>query len=491
MLQIDVQNLTSRFRVPPSADVVAFIRLKLRYKIEGAQFLGKKSFYRKKPIDEYRYLYSKKTNAFPTGLLEEVLAILDENNCPYQVNDCRPDYPIKSPLALEKLHLRDYQLEAERLALEKKNGIIKIATGGGKTAIFTSLLGKLNGYKNVVFVRRQLLLLQTKRVLEEQLGIPIGQIGVGVVDIQDTTVAMIPTVSRALDQKYKFLKVEDDDEDDDTNLGEQERKQIADYLHACHSITIDECHCLPAESAQLVAKHSPNARYRWGFSATPWRGDGKDILITAATGPRLVDIDASYLIERKHLVPPHVFFLKTPKMGVPMSAQGDYQTVYKSLIVQNKGRNDLIIKTAFDAYQRFEHVLILVQQVEHGKALLKAFETDGVWAEYISGSSTILTREETIKRFRTRTRGILIGSSVLDEGIDVPEISVLINAAGGKSSARYYQKIGRCIRPHADKKRAVVIDFLDQDIKYMAKHAQARLDILQTERLYKIKIQGD
>jgi len=491
MLQIQVQNLTSRFVTPPSADVIASIRFKLRYKIEGAQFVARsRSRYSNRPIEEYKYLYNKKTHSFPSGLLNDVLEILNEYQLTFSILDQRPDYPIHSPLNLNKFILRDYQTDTEAKAFAAKNGVIKIATGGGKTAIFTSMLGKLNGYKNIVFVRRQLLLLQTIKILQEQLGVPIGQIGAGVIDIQNTTVAMIPTVARAVDASFSFQKSDEDDEDDNTIVNENERRLILEYLKECHSLIIDECHCLPAESAQLVSKHATQARYRWGFSATPWRGDGKDILIHAATGPRIVDIDASYLIDRKYLVAPHIFFLKTPPCNIPNKSQGQYQVVYKNLVVQNEARNNLILKHALEAYERSEHVLILVQQIEHGKILLDQLEQQGVWAEYISGSSTIITREETIQRFRSRTRAVLIGSSVLDEGIDIPEITVLINASGGKSSAKYYQKIGRCIRPFEDKKRAIVIDFLDQDIKYLSNHAQARLDILRTERLYKIKIQG-
>ncbi len=190
-------------------------------------------------------------------------------------------------------------------------------------------------------------------------------------------------------------------------------------------------------------------------------------------------------------MPPHIYFLKTPKPAIALKDQQDYQKVYKELVVNNKERNEEIFKVVDQAWERHEHILILVHQIEHGQILLDRFEKAGMLAEYISGSSTLDQRKEIIRRFSNKVRAILIGSSVLDEGVDIPEITTLVNAGGGKSSARYYQKIGRAIRPCGDKKRAIVIDFLDSDIKYMNRHAQERLRIIRTESLYKIKIQGE
>jgi superfamily II DNA or RNA helicase len=354
----------------------------------------------------------------------------------------------------------------------------------------TAICADLNGYKRMIFVRRQMLLLQTIRVLERELGVPIGQVGAGVINIQDLTVMMIPTVARAVDPKWKFEKLDDDDEDDDTKLTEEQKQQVRDYVSSAQCMIIDECHCLGAETAQIISKFAVGARYRLGFSATDWRDDGKDILLTAATGSRKVDISASYLIERNYLVPPHIYFLQTPKVRLPHFMQGQYQDVYKEFVVENEERNQLIIDKALEAYNRFEKVVILVKQIEHGKIIEKALLDEGAWVDYISGKSTAITREDVIRQFQNRSRSILIGSSILDEGVDIPEISVLINAGGGKSSAKYYQQIGRAIRLAEDKKRAIIIDFIDNDIKFMRNHSKARIKLIKTESLYKLKIQG-
>lgn len=496
MITIEVSNVTSKLVPAPSPEITEKIREKLRYKNDAAnpfamRQMNKKSNFKKNfAIAEYKYLYHKGRKTFPSGLLEQVKKVLENNNVKYQVKDLRPSYPIKDPIKLKNYILRDYQESSKKKALDAQNGMVRIATGGGKTAIMASICADLNGYGRVIFVRRQMLLAQTIEVFERELGIKVGQIGAGVVDIQPLTIAMIPSVARAIDPKWKFTKENDDDEDDETKLSDTEKAEIKKYLEQVECLIIDECHCIGSDTAQLVAKTAKNARYRLGFSATPWRDDGKDILLSAVTGERIVDIDASYLIERDFLVPPHIYYFKTPPVRIPLFQQGKYQDVYKEFIVDNPNRNALILMKAIEAYERYEKVLILVQQVDHGKMLLEYLEEQGIWAEYISGSKTMISRGEIVRDFQSRSRSILIGTNgTLSEGVDIPEITVLINASGGKSSVQYYQKIGRAIRTAEDKKRAIIIDFLDQNIRFMQKHAEARIKLIKTERLYKLKVQ--
>lgn len=491
MLTIHVENTTSKFLQPPTEEVVEALREELKYKNDADNPFTRKKFGKKNiQIPEWKYLFHKGKNSFPTGLLDIVEKVLKYHRIDYQIVDLRLDYPIKNPLPLQSYSLRDYQIQAESAAIKHKNCIIKIATGGGKTAIMASLAGKFNGYDHIIFVRRQMLLYQTIEVFKRELGIQIGQIGAGIVDIKPLTIAMIPTTARAIDPKWKFQRINDDDEDDETKLSEKQKDEIKQYLQRCNLLTIDECHAIASDTCQLVTKAAKNARYRWGFSATPFRDDGKDILLNAATGPRAVDISASFLIERGYLVPPYIYFFKTPPVRLPLWQQGQYQDVYKEFIVENQSRNQLIIDKALEAYNRFEKVLILVRQIEHGKILEEALLDQGAWVDYLSGKDSASKRSQVMKQFTTRTRSILIGSDgIMSEGIDLPAISVLINASGGKSSVMYYQKIGRAIRLAKDKKRAIIIDFLDQNVRYLNNQAKARMKFIETEPLYKLKKQ--
>jgi superfamily II DNA or RNA helicase len=237
----------------------------------------------------------------------------------------------------------------------------------------------------------------------------------------------------------------------------------------------------------MVSNYSKKAYHRFGCSATPYRTDGTDILIHAATGPKIVDISASTLIERGFLVPPKVHFYRMkPDWNKPVPK--DYQNVYTKFIVENEERNEKIVKLADYMAEKGERVVILVQRQQHGKILEEMLQKKGRMAKFIFGETCLTERSMALDQFSAGVLDVLLGSSILNEGIDVPCITALINAAAGKSSSSYYQKIGRAIRPFENKTRAIVIDFIDA-VKWLDKHSKERIKVLKTEPLYQIKIQ--
>ena len=132
-----------------------------------------------------------------------------------------------------------------------------------------------------------------------------------------------------------------------------------------------------------------------------------------------------------------------------------------------------------------------LQRQQHGKTLEDMLNKKGRLAKFIYGESSMTDRAWTLDQFEAGALDVLIGSSILQEGIDIPCITALINASAGKSSSSYYQKIGRAIRTHKEgnKTRAIVVDFVDS-VKWLDKHSKERIRVLKTEPLYQVKIQG-
>ena len=486
MIEIQRNYVNSHIVGKLDDQVVQALRLKLRYKVPGFRFAFMR--HTKWSGDGYKYLITPKQMKFPSGLLFMVEETLKEYGVEYTMADLRTKPVPSNPLSPKEYKLRDYQEVMEKACLDSCTGIVRAATGSGKTAVFTSILGKLNGLKRIVYVRKLDLMQQTIRVLARELDIPIGEIGGGKVDIQELSVAMVPTVARALGEQYvKYDGHENDDDDDEMELSIQQKKDIKDYVESAEVFICDECHCLSATTVQMVSNYSKKAYYRLGFSATPWRTDGTDILLNAATGPQIIDVPASDLIDRGFLVPPRIHFYKMPR-DLRKKLPSDYQTMYTEVIVENKQRNERIVKLATFLAQQGERPIILVQRQQHGKTLEKMFEDSGLVAKFIYGESSMTDRWLAIEDFKAGVIDVIIGSSILQEGIDVPCITALINAAAGKSSSAYYQKIGRAIRTNDGKTRAIVIDFIDQ-VKWLKDHAMERIRILRTEPRYEIKIQ--
>jgi superfamily II DNA or RNA helicase len=148
-----------------------------------------------------------------------------------------------------------------------------------------------------------------------------------------------------------------------------------------------------------------------------------------------------------------------------------YLDVYEEYIVRNESRNKTIKEIVDDIKKRNEkaRILILTKSLDHGRTLEKL--CGGVFLE---GANSLESRYNTISRFRgSDATSVLIGTKILQTGINIEEITHFINARGMKSEIATIQALGRAIRKHKTSPEVYVYDFLDQE-KYLAGHSRAR-----------------
>lgn len=389
-------------------------------------------------------LYSKSTGEFPYGLLGRVVSVLKQANVEYEYIDERT-LPKKEFHWNQNVSLRDYQQETMDKAIKAGRGILQLATGAGKTKTASALVSQY-GLKTIFFVHTKFLLGQAKTELENVLGIKVGQVGAGIIDVQPVTVAMVQTTIKALGGEY--TPSEDDREsekseiEDTTNI-EGKEELIVNMLEEAGLIFFDECQFVAADSFYTIA-NTCNAYFKFGLSATPYRSDKKDLMIEAALGPVIHRIQASYLVKRGFLTKPKIHFYRIPSQNT--YGNKNYHTIYQEDIVQNSYRNNKIVNSALKLNERNQSVLILVQQVTHGQLLKKMFSERGVNVEFVSGVDNLEKREEEVYKLRTKKVLTLIASTIADEGLDVPSLDSVILGGGGKSPSKSMQRIGRAIR---------------------------------------------
>lgn len=109
------------------------VHLATSYPVEGAKY---SKAYRKGLWDGRKGLLNKRTGSFPTGLLPSVKSVLEEHGYEYSIEDHRvKPKPLKNGIELDGISMTgkyQYQADAVKQALANMQGIIKIATGGGK-----------------------------------------------------------------------------------------------------------------------------------------------------------------------------------------------------------------------------------------------------------------------------------------------------------------------------------------------------------------------
>jgi len=291
-------------------------------------------------------------------------------------------------------------------------------------------------------VHNEELLRQWKEEIKEKLGVNAGEIKESTRDIQDVTIAMVQTLNNAIKKGEKF------------NF---------DFL------IVDEIHHYSSVMFYYVAMRI-NSYYRLGLSATPRREDGDDKKFIAAIGKIIHPVSVSDLIKRGILVKPRFIFYKckvTEKTGYK-----SWEEAYKKGIVDNVDRNN-VIKTITEKYND-KQVYIHVIRISHGKQLQKLI----LGSVFVSGEDTTETRKKALQDFKEGKTKRLI-STLMGEGINIPTMDVIINAASGKSWTSYVQRLGRVLTASKGKHEATVIDFMDYGHKWHRDHSQRRMEIIR------------
>jgi len=430
----------------------------------------------------HRILSSNLT--FPYGLLSRVLALYEQyNKSVYVEGDNRAASPIHSVDITKKLAAIDknpypYQLETLDTVKDHDSGIIRMATGSGKSLV-SALMISYFGKSSILYVIGKDLLYQMHSFFKEIFDFDVGIIGDGLCEIHDINIASVWTVGQALGLKSN--KIIEDVSDGEKKLNPQKYKDIRDMMSTAKVHIFDECHLAACDTIQEISRNI-NPEHIYGMSASPWRDDNADLLIEAVFGGKIVDISASYLIKNGYLVQPIIKFLRVPKYHVDLPKK--YPTIYKHYITENNIRNNKVVMGATKLVEQGYQTLVSYTRISHGKYLYKEISKH-MPCILLSGKDSAKVRNDAKDKLEAGKINCILASTIFDIGVDLPSLSGLVVAGGGKSSVRSLQRIGRVIRKHPNKKQSAIIDFLD-DAHFLRRHSMARKRIYSIEDEFKI-----
>lgn len=195
----------------------------------------------------------------PRGLLEQVEAAVQHAGSRLITDDRRPTHTRTDFEFHGTLTAQQAAVVTEMLAHD--GGVLVAPPGSGKTVMGCAMIAE-RAVPTLVLAHRKPLLEQWRTQLQELLHLPqkqIGQLGggrrkrTGLVDL-----AMIQS-----------LKAVED---------------LDGFFRAYGLIVIDECHNLPAFSFEACVRHA-SARHLLGLTATPYRRDGLQEIVTMQCGP--------------------------------------------------------------------------------------------------------------------------------------------------------------------------------------------------------------
>ena len=391
--------------------------------------------------------------SFHTGLLGRVLEDLEKIECTPELEYA--DLVLEDNAALSPIEgftYYSYQEKLIEIALNDRRGVVKSPTGSGKTLIMAGIIKALLGKKMVILFNAKQLLKQTYEFLTETCQIPNVGLCYGEGFLYgDIMLCTVQSIEKILDT----------------------------HLEEAEVLMVDECHEFANGRTTLAAIRSfPKCRYRIGFTATPPRDKIPLYNLEGALGPVWEVVQTKDLVDDGTLTKPIIQLLKMPYTASGLDMDMSYTDVYETYIVNNEVRNNKIkeIVDAIKKENRRARILILTKSLNHGRTLEDLL---GGNCEFLQGCDSIGERYKAISRFRgCGESSILIGTKILQTGINIEEITHFINARGMKSEIATLQALGRALRRHESKEKVYIYDFFDQE-KYLVDHS------LEREKHYK------
>jgi superfamily II DNA or RNA helicase len=470
---IHVQPDVSYIEQPLPAKAIAEINKHTSYELPGAWVSGRG------PVRNY--LFNRATQKFPTGLLQRVKSSIRKLGYKTKTKDYRKEIIIDDKRVLQAIEgldykPRHYQVDGIIEGIRYPYGLYWWPTGSGKTLLFSMLLVCYDT-RALILTHRKELLYQLQRSISDITGREIGIIGDGHWAPRKWTVGIVNSFM----QRDNLIA------------------DVKEYLNGIEYLICDEVHHLAAPSNWKIAKQCKNTRVRHGFSGTCFRTDNADLLLLAHTGDVISHYTTSYMIEDGWLSRPHIYRDIIETDGVNSGAL--FHKVETELIVNNKERNLKGCQFIYDKANENKQVLVMVKRVPHGRILkqmlMDKFDVEGRDIRFMNGSENTVVRERALKDYRYGVFPILIGTSIYDEGIDLPMIGAAANMAGGDSDIKTTQRLGRAIRkpvPEGDMDVNPEIecaveyyDPMDKGHRFLKKHSINRQEVYEGEDAFVLK----
>ena len=204
MIQIIVNNVWSRISGLQDIEIIENLDKITSYYVEGYKYTraftaGYYDYKKNKFVhwDGKKHLLTRNL-VFPTGLLKRIEKFLTDKNVTYQIEDKRENIIFGEELSVKFYPPRPYQIEAVSVAIKEGRVIVRVGTGGGKTAIAAMITAKYN-IPTMIYVVGKDLLYQFHNEFKKMLDVPVGMIGDGKCEIEKINICSIWTAITAFD----------------------------------------------------------------------------------------------------------------------------------------------------------------------------------------------------------------------------------------------------------------------------------------------------
>ena len=413
--------------------------------------------------DTARWIYLGKDHLsgyiqIPRGLQDELWENIKQADIDYEMEDERQQ---GRKINVDfKGELRPEQDKALKELIRYDNGILHAATAFGKTVVSSAIIAqkKIN---TLIILESSALIEQWKEALEKFLnineGLPTYETKTGRVRKRKS---LIGTLQGAHDSMTGIIDI--------AMAGSLCKKgKYHKMMNEYGLVLIDECHHSASETIANVLKEV-KAKYVYGVTATPKRGDGLEKINYMLIGP----IRYSYTAKEKakeqgiqHLVYPR-FTRTVPPRGVitdKMHPNEAYEIIHN-----NDVRDEQIIEDVKNCVAAGRTPVVLSRYKDHSE---KFYERLKGYADHVflmTGNNSKKEHRKILEQMHQVDKNeslILIATgSLVGEGFDFPRLDTLFMATPVSFRGVVEQYAGRLNRDYAGKENVIIYDYVDNHI---------------------------
>lgn len=410
--------------------------------------------------DENGYIH------IPRGLRERVIEECKGAGIEYDIEDVRSKgRPLR--ISFNGKLKPEQQLAADGL-LEYDNGILSAATAFGKTVVCSYLIARKK-VSTLILVQNKELLNQWVDELCEFLVIdeepPTYTTPKGRIKKRDNVIGILHGNKNTLMGIIDVAMTQ--------SLAN--REEYDDILKSYGMVIMDECHHGASGTAMDVLKKI-NAKYVYGVSATPKRGDDLEKIVYMLIGPVRHRFTAKERALQQGIG--HYIYPRYTRVVDTMESRNDINGAY-SLISNSKIRDEMLVSDVTECISRKRTPVILTKQKDHAKRLYEYLQgcTDKVYLLY--GDNTDKENALIIENMRNldpdQSMILVATGQKVGEGFNYPRLDTLMLAAPLSDSSRVEQYVGRLNRDYPGKQDVIVYDYIDSHIRLFSNMYKNRL----------------
>jgi superfamily II DNA or RNA helicase len=377
------------------------------------------------------------------------------------------DYP-------ERWELRDYQAQAVERVIAKwldspnSAALIVLATGLGKTRVAAEIFRRIDGNRRearvLVLAHRNELVYQLERAFWPFLRPSQGTAVWNGFEHPDTdTQRSVSALFASVDSVYL------------ADRGGVE-------LEAFDLVVVDECHHLGTVMYETVLDSlgvgRPGGPFLLGLTATPWRPGGAGLDHRFPEGPT-ISVDLVEGLRQGFLANvDYRMYTDNVDWDALRELHGDRfspRGINRTLFIQEW--DDAVVDRLREVWNEIDapKAIVFCGTVAHAERMAARINAIGLaraMAIYSRSSAGqpmgIVERSRTMWDFSEGRIGVLCAVDVLNEGVDVPDVNLVVFQRVTHSRRIFVQQLGRGLRLSPGKDRVIVLDFVSDVRRFAA-----------------------